>query len=116
MIYFFFTFGVATFIMIVCRGQIKVLIYKIDKRVKKTFLWKPSFGLVKSVDLKTWHGGLCSSCARGIIPEMMIPIRGVQDCVQLDRRPQWVDQELLVTVGGLGSSPGVAISLVEVRN
>ena len=45
----------------------------------------------------------------------MITSRGVQDCVQLDRRPQWVDQELLVTVGGLGSSPGVAISLVEVR-
>ena len=41
--------------------------------------------------------------------------RGVQDCVQVDRRPQWVDQELLVTVGGLGSSPGVALSLVEVR-
>ena len=35
--------------------------------------------------------------------------------MQLDRRPQWVDQEVLVTVGGLGSSPGVPISLVEVR-
>ena len=39
MIYFFFTFGVATFIMIVCRGQIKVLLDKINKIVKKTYLW-----------------------------------------------------------------------------
>ena len=50
-----------------------------------------------------------------MIPELMMTSRGVQDCVQVDRRPQWVDQELLVTVGGLGSSPGVPLSLVEVR-